>query len=456
MYGRGLEFLDFSLSRIEAQSYRNLEIVVSDHSRDDALEALIKRWEQRSDLSFRYLRNTKERGNSSVNLNNALQNASGVYVKILFQDDFLYGEDAIAKTVAALEADPAKHWLVSACAHSKDGVTIGRRHRPSYHDDIYLGHNTISSPSVVMIRRERCLRFDPKLIWLMDVDFYKRMVAAHALPVFLNEVTVVNRVWEGQLTQAIPAFRKAKEVKWLRKRYEPETRGTLSWLRRTLGVVYRWIPMDRTGAERIYADLCAMNFEPAYGRRRGIVDINEHLPTLRAYAAQCEHVTEFGVRFAVSTHAFLISGAKDVVAYDLNPHFLEKYKGALLRFAKACGCRFRFKVQDVLDAEISETDLLFIDTLHTYAQLSAELAKHQSKVRKWMILHDTETFGWEDEVFYSDAKVSGLARPGAPDGKAGLRPALDEFLLRHPEWRVQAHYANNNGLTVIQRCACVL
>ena len=34
-------------------------------------------------------------------------------------------------------------------------------------------------------------------------------------------------------------------------------------------------------------------------------DINEHLPTLRKYAEECDHITEMGVRWIVSTYAFL-------------------------------------------------------------------------------------------------------------------------------------------------------
>ena len=33
-------------------------------------------------------------------------------------------------------------------------------------------------------------------------------------------------------------------------------------------------------------------------------DINEHLPVLRDYASKCTHITETGVRSAVSSYAF--------------------------------------------------------------------------------------------------------------------------------------------------------
>ena len=54
-------------------------------------------------------------------------------------------------------------------------------------------------------------------------------------------------------------------------------------------------------------------------------DIFEHLPTLRRYAGQCEHVTELGVRTVVSTWALLAGlqecevegGVKALLSVDL-------------------------------------------------------------------------------------------------------------------------------------------
>ena len=53
---------------------------------------------------------------------------------------------------------------------------------------------------------------------------------------------------------------------------------------------------------------------------------------------------------------------------------------------------FHFTVGDTKAIDIEETDLLFIDTLHTYDQLAAELARHGMKARRWIVLHDTTTF----------------------------------------------------------------
>ena len=43
-------------------------------------------------------------------------------------------------------------------------------------------------------------------------------------------------------------------------------------------------------------------------------DINEHLPTLKKYSEECDHITEMGVRWLVSTFAFLMGKPKKLVS----------------------------------------------------------------------------------------------------------------------------------------------
>jgi hypothetical protein len=202
--------------------------------------------------------------------------------------------------------------------------------------------------------------------------------------------------------------------------------------------------------ERIFTKLCTLQFDKQLLIRRGVVDINEHLPTLRHFAEQCDHVTEMGTRFAISTYAFLISRPSMVVSYDLNFKFFQPYENEIRTFAKACGTNFEFKQADVLEITIEDTDLLFIDTLHTYNQLSSELERHHNKVRKWIILHDTVTFGHEDEPFYQDASVSPVHLE-LTKGKTGLMRAMIDFLAKRTDWTLYQHFPNNNGLTILGR-----
>ena len=160
-------------------------------------------------------------------------------------------------------------------------------------------------------------------------------------------------------------------------------------------------------------------------------DINEHCPTLYLLAAQCEHVTEMGCRQGISTTALPCAPAADVlVCYDLErlPEFDE-----VLRFTGRT--ELRYHEANTLEVEIEPTDLLFIDTFHVYEQLRRELELHAGRVRRFIALHDTTTFGERGEW----------------EGHRGLWPAVVEFLAAHPEWWLAARYHHNHGLTVLER-----
>lgn len=162
-------------------------------------------------------------------------------------------------------------------------------------------------------------------------------------------------------------------------------------------------------------------------------DINEHMQTLYDYGSKCAHITEFGA--GRSTFALAASGPKKFVCYDI------KSKDGLLRlFEEYLDSNFDFTYfqKSTLEIEIEKTDLLFIDTKHTYKQLSQELDLHAKNVKKYIIMHDTEIFGHRNEFPEEHPNI-------------GLVPARDKFLKLNEDWAMEKHFRNNNGLSVLKR-----
>ena len=161
-------------------------------------------------------------------------------------------------------------------------------------------------------------------------------------------------------------------------------------------------------------------------------DIQAHLPLLRALAAQCDHITEFGVRKGNSTVAFLAGladrGGGILQSYDIAAPRIETPELPL-------GVEWWFKQADTaLLREIDDTDLLFIDTLHTADQVRAEL-RHAPCVRGRIVLHDTVLFAGQGER-----------------DSLGIAPAIFEFLADHDaQWRVAGHSSQSCGLLVLER-----
>ncbi len=196
-----------------------------------------------------------------------------------------------------------------------------------------------------------------------------------------------------------------------------EARSNLAVLLRQLGRDAEALPAGPTLSE-LYQAACAT-----------ASDIHQHCPTLYALAKECRQVTEMGTRTAVSTTALLFAQPDNLVCYDR-----VRYPQVDVLQALAGRTAFAFHQADVLRVEIEETDLLFIDTWHVYGQLKQELRRHAGKVRKYIVLHDTTTFGEHGET----------------PGHAGLWPAIEEFLAEGL-FILKCRYENNNGLTVLER-----
>lgn len=173
-------------------------------------------------------------------------------------------------------------------------------------------------------------------------------------------------------------------------------------------------------------------------------NIYEHMPTLRRYAEQCDTIVELGTDQGYSTTVFLAAKPKELTSISLNFH------GELYRvidcmcavewhkkdFIARCGDTLwlYYDIDDTLFPIPEPIDLLFIDTLHTYKQLSQELSLHGEQAKKWIILHDTATY----------------VLRGEDGSEPGPAQALDEF-LKKGTFQVKEQFRNNNGLTVLER-----
>jgi len=166
-------------------------------------------------------------------------------------------------------------------------------------------------------------------------------------------------------------------------------------------------------------------------------DIREHLGLLRGLALECDVVVELGFRTGVSTSAFLAAERPKVFSFDLLP------SGMMVNsFNSRYPKQFEFAIGDSRKIMIPRCDLLFIDTDHTYLTTLTELELHHDRVDKWIVLHDTTTFGDVDR----GSKVR--VKP------QGIYTAIETFLLSaaaDQEWEIQLRLTNNNGLTILKR-----
>ena len=156
-------------------------------------------------------------------------------------------------------------------------------------------------------------------------------------------------------------------------------------------------------------------------------------------------VDHFVICEATKTH---MGQPKKIISIDFqHPEIFGGNINEVYRICSDLGIEYEFKLENTLECEIEQCDLLFIDTWHDYLQLKSEMYRHHSKVNKYIILHDTCSFGFKDEDLYSEYNM-GRKESNLPKG---LILAVDEFLLHNPQWFIFERFANNNGITILKR-----
>ncbi len=178
--------------------------------------------------------------------------------------------------------------------------------------------------------------------------------------------------------------------------------------------------------------------------RRSRRAIGPHMPYLRELAEASDVVVEFGTRGGQSTVA--LNFAKRTHSYDIQIREGDERR-VWSHLRKIRGDAWTFTIQDSLEADIPECDLLLHDSLHEYGHVLAELEIHHPKVRRWIVLHDTEKYGQHGQAPFAPGTIG-----TKPDEKyLGMRAAMEEFMAAHPEWKETRHVAYSCGMTTLER-----
>lgn len=216
MGGQGPYLLKRSLDQIRDQTYKDIEIVISDHSIGDDVKKICDEYSYILDIV--YIKNPVNLGNFSSNLNNSIRNASGEIIKLLMQDDYFMAANALEST-ARIFTDPSVNWAACGCYSGWDTRNYSTL-IPKYNDSsISLGVNTIGSPSVITIRNKNVQYFDESLSWVVDLDYYKKMNYVFGEPSIIDEYSIFVQRHPNQITNTLKAEIKEREEFELRRRY---------------------------------------------------------------------------------------------------------------------------------------------------------------------------------------------------------------------------------------------
>jgi hypothetical protein len=131
--------------------------------------------------------------------------------------------------------------------------------------------------------------------------------------------------------------------------------------------------------------------------------------------------------------AFICAEPEVLVSYDIDVRCRPVYS-FLKPYADALNVSFKLILADTGLISAEPTDMLFIDTWHNAVHIEKELRLSGNAARKFLVFHDTVTFGKIGEK-----------------GGEGIRRPIEEFVVANPHWSLLREFKNNNGLLVLER-----
>lgn len=147
---------------------------------------------------------------------------------------------------------------------------------------------------------------------------------------------------------------------------------------------------------------------------------------IRTLLSECNSYTEFGVKQGTTLAVAVLSNTKKIRGYDITLKWYLKAEQLFQTFTEQYDIDFNVIEESSLLCNIESVDLLYIDDLHKYHQVSKELKLHSDKVNKYIVLHDTKLF---------------------PE----LTRAINDFLSTTAHWKIKKISNDNVGFTTLVR-----
>ncbi len=201
--GNGLQFIKKNIESFLNQTYKNLELVISDHSVGNEIEEYVN---SLAIPNIVYIRNEKDRGSQVENINNAILHCSGDFIKIMNHDDYMESSDTIESGV--VELNNGAKWVIYSSKHIKYKTGEIRRFvMPKIESgeecNFLNGLNHFGCPSVGLIPKGILL--DVNVKYFGDCELWFRLIDSLGYPNFVEGYKIVIGLGDHSLTHKFSA-----------------------------------------------------------------------------------------------------------------------------------------------------------------------------------------------------------------------------------------------------------
>lgn len=205
---KNVTYLERLLESIAKQDFQDYEVIVTDDSPDNQVEELVGGYQSRLHR-LSYWKNEPASG-MPENWNVAIGRASGLWIKIMHDDDWFQQPDSLSLFAAqtATKADFIFSDYENYYLNAK-GQTLRRqimefpesqRHLIEKEPLVLLANNRIGPPSVCMVRRSSEVRYDRRLRWRVDIDYYTGVLRQNAQLIRIDQPLIAVGMNPDQVT----------------------------------------------------------------------------------------------------------------------------------------------------------------------------------------------------------------------------------------------------------------
>jgi glycosyltransferase involved in cell wall biosynthesis len=196
-------YLKKTIDSVYMQKGVNFEIIVSDDSLNQDVHELVKEYDSITP-KIRYYKNNPSLG-SPENWNYAISQARGEYIKILHHDEYFISDIAL-KTMLDVISLNHECLVFSASKSINNGIETDFSAKSYIVENVNLEPeklilgNVIGGPSSVIFHRSKKTKFDTKLVWLVDIDFYISVLKNNTRLVYIDRILRTSVIANHNLT----------------------------------------------------------------------------------------------------------------------------------------------------------------------------------------------------------------------------------------------------------------
>jgi len=209
--GLAPELLDKLIGSINEQTFKDYEIVISDHSTTDIVKNYLSKW----DLPIVYYKNERGRGNSSINMNEGIKISNGEFIKIMHMDDWFCNPNTLELIDNSITENPNKSWGGVGFNHYYVERNVVERYvRPQINREI---RTLLGCPSVSFFINDGNF-YDENLIIINDSDMHIRLGKKYGQPIFVNDYCVTVGMSENQVSNQVSGKQHADEIAYYKNK----------------------------------------------------------------------------------------------------------------------------------------------------------------------------------------------------------------------------------------------